>query len=52
MASATEGRMDKIAKMLKHDTWAASEGERDDGPFIIRFRTPIVTVPRRRRARS
>jgi hypothetical protein len=31
-----------VRRILEHDTWATSEGTLEAGPFIVRFRTPIV----------
>ena len=33
-------KVNKIAKVIDHDHWAASDGVLESGPYIIRFRTP------------
>ena len=30
--------------MLEHDHWAVAEGTRPVGPFILRYRTPVITA--------
>jgi hypothetical protein len=34
--------MDAVSKILAHDTWATSDGVLEVGPFVLRFRTPVV----------
>jgi hypothetical protein len=34
--------MTLVERLLQHDAWAASDGETDGGPFILRFRTPVM----------
>jgi hypothetical protein len=31
-----------VRRILAHDAWATSDGTLETGPFIVRFRTPIV----------
>lgn len=35
--------MASVEQVLTHDAWTTAEGEVDAGPFILRFRTPIVS---------
>ena len=34
--------MTPVERLLRHDTWATSDGETEGGPFVLRFRTPII----------
>jgi hypothetical protein len=34
--------MNTIARYIRHDAWAASDGMLDNNPLIIRFRTPVL----------
>src|SRR5262245_41153998 len=34
--------MERVARVLRHDHWAASDGFLDTGPYILRFRTPVI----------
>jgi hypothetical protein len=34
--------MTPVERLLRHDAWAAADGEGEGGPFILRFRTPII----------
>lgn len=35
-------QMNVVERFLKHDRWAGASGEREAGPFILRFRTPVL----------
>jgi hypothetical protein len=35
----------KIAQVLKDDRWSVADGHTDTGPYIIRFRTPVLSPP-------
>jgi len=32
----------KVVQVIKHDHWASSKGEIKIGPFVLRFRTPVL----------
>jgi hypothetical protein len=32
----------KVVQVIKHDHWASSKGEIKVGPFVLRFRTPVL----------
>ncbi len=32
----------KVARVLEHDHWALAEGTRPVGPFVLRYRTPVL----------
>ncbi len=34
--------MNVVDRLLKPDRWAGASGEREAGPFILRFRTPVL----------
>lgn len=34
----------KVVRVLEHDHWALAEGTRPVGPFILRYRTPVITA--------
>jgi hypothetical protein len=35
----------KVVRVLEHDRWALAEGTRPVGPFVLRYRTPVITAP-------
>src|SRR5688572_21715826 len=34
----------KVVRVLEHDHWALAEGVRPVGPFVLRYRTPVITA--------
>ena len=35
----------KVVRVLEHDHGALAEGERAVGPFVLRYRTPVIAQP-------
>lgn len=35
----------KVAQVLKDDRWSVANGHTQNGPYIIRFRTPVLAPP-------
>ncbi|MEM7261737.1 MAG: DUF695 domain-containing protein [Planctomycetota bacterium] len=34
--------MSKVLQVLERDMWAGADGEDEAGPFLLRFRTPVI----------
>src|SRR5688500_8694409 len=40
--ACSRGMKPKVVRVLEHDHWAVAEGERAVGPFVLRYRTPVI----------